>query len=157
MKKVMKRSKGRSISSKSAKGKRPAAAKAVRRPKAKSVKPKRKATPAKPKRRAVGGRSISLRMPPAKATPAKPKPRAAAAVAKGPSVTTLQRRILALEEQLRARAQDGVEVARWKQYHSQLQEQVKAKDSMLAFKDKELLELRRQREELNAQLKKKDK
>jgi small-conductance mechanosensitive channel len=96
-------------------------------------------------------------MPPAKATPAKPKPRAAAAVAKGPSVTTLQRRILALEEQLRARAQDGVEVARWKQYHSQLQEQVKAKDSMLAFKDKELLELRRQREELNAQLKKKDK
>ncbi len=80
-----------------------------------------------------------------------------AAAAKGPSVTTLQRRIQALEEQLRARAQDGVEVARWKQYHSQLQEQVKAKDSMLAFKDKELLELRRQREELNAQLKKKDK
>ncbi|MBF8297886.1 MAG: hypothetical protein HW395_543, partial [candidate division NC10 bacterium] len=85
------------------------------------------------------------------------KPKAVAAAAKGPSVTTLQRRIQALEEQLRARAQDGVEVARWKQYHSQLQEQVKAKDSMLAFKDKELLELRRQREELNAQLKKKDK
>jgi small-conductance mechanosensitive channel len=133
MKKVMKRSKGRSVSSKSAKGKRPAAAKAVRRPKAAAVKAKRKATPAKP------------------------KPKAVAAPAKGPSVTTLQRRIQALEEQLRARAQDGVEVARWKQYHSQLQEQVKAKDSMLAFKDKELLELRRQREELNAQLKKKDK
>ena len=132
MKKVMKRSKGRSVSSKSAKGKRPAV-KAVRRPKAKSVKPKRKATPAKP------------------------KPKAAAAVAKGPSVTTLQRRILALEEQLRARAQDGVEVARWKQYHSQLQDQVKAKDSMLAFKEKELLDLRRQCEELNAQAKKKDK
>jgi len=133
MKKVMKRSKGRSVSSKSAKGKRPAAAKAVRRPKAAAVKAKRKATPTKP------------------------KPKAVAAAAKGPSVTTLQRRIQALEEQLRARAQDGVEVARWKQYHSQLQEQVKAKDSMLAFKDKELLELRRQREELNAQLKKKDK
>jgi small-conductance mechanosensitive channel len=96
-------------------------------------------------------------MPPAKATPAKPKPRAAAAVAKGPSVTTLQRRILALEEQLRARSQDGVEVARWKQYHSQLQDQVKAKDSMLAFKEKELLDLRRQCEELTAQAKKKDK
>ena len=132
MKKVMKRSKWSSVSSKSAKGKRPAV-KAVRRPKAKSVKPKRKATPAKP------------------------KPKAAAAVAKGPSVTTLQRRILALEEQLRARAQDGVEVARWKQYHSQLQDQVKAKDSMLAFKEKELLDLRRQCEELKAQAKKKDK
>jgi hypothetical protein len=156
MKKGMKRSKGRAVSSRAAKGKRPAV-KAVRRPKAKSVKPKRKATPAKPKRRAVGGRSISLRMPPAKATPAKPKPKAAAAVAKGPTVTTLQGRILALEEQLRARAQDGVEVARWKQYHSQLQDQVKAKDSMLAFKEKELLDLRRQCEELKAQAKKKDK
>jgi len=132
MKKGMKRSKGRAVSSRAAKGKRPAV-KAVRRPKAKSVKPKRKATPAKP------------------------KPKAAAAVAKGPSVTTLQRRILALEEQLRARAQDGVEVARWKQYHSQLQDQVKAKDSMLAFKEKELLDLRRQCEELKAQAKKKDK
>jgi len=133
MKKVMKRSKGRSVSSKSAKGKRPAAAKAVRRPKAAAVKAKRKATPAKP------------------------KPKAAAAVAKGPSVTTLQRRIQTLEEQLRARAQDGIEVARWKQYHSQLQDQVKAKDSMLAFKEKELLDLRRQCEELKAQAKKKDK
>ena len=132
MKKGMKRSKGRAVSSRAAKGKRPAV-KAVRRPKAKSVKPKRKATPAKP------------------------KPKAAAAVAKGPSVTTLQRRILALEEQLRARAQDRVEVARWKQYHSQLQDQVKAKDSMLAFKEKELLDLRRQCEELKAQAKKKDK
>ena len=132
MKKVMKRSKGRAVSSRAAKGKRPAV-KAVRRPKAKSVKPKRKATPAKP------------------------KPKAAAAVAKGPSVTTLQRRILALEEQLRARAQDGVEVARWRQHHSQLQDQVKAKDSMLAFKEKELLDLRRQCEELKAQAKKKDK
>ena len=130
MKKGMKRSKKRAVSSKSAKGKRPAA-KVVRRPKAKSVKPKRKATPAKP------------------------KPKAVAAAAKGPSVTTLQRRIQTLEGQLRARAQDGVEVARWKQYHSQLQEQVKAKDSMLAFKDKELLELRRQCEELKAQAKKK--
>jgi len=133
MKKGMKRSKKRAVSSRSAKGKRPAAAKAVRRPKAKSVKPKRKATPAKP------------------------KPKAVAAAAKGPSVTTLQRRIQTLEGQLRARAQDGIEVARWKQYHSQLQEQVKAKDSMLAFKDKELLELRRQCEELKAQAKKKDK
>jgi hypothetical protein len=132
MKKGMKRSKGRAVSSRSAKGKRPAAAKAARRPKAKSVKPKRKATPAKP------------------------KPKAVAAAAKGPSVTTLQRRIQALEEQLRAGAQDGVEVARWKQYHSQLQEQVKAKDSMLAFKDKELLDLRRQCEELMTQAKKKD-
>ena len=132
MKKGMTRSKGRAVSSRAAKGKRPAV-KAVRRPKAKSVKPKRKATPAKP------------------------KPKAAAAVAKGPTVTTLQGRILALEEQLRARAQDGVEVARWKQYHSQLQDQVKAKDSMLAFKEKELLDLRRQCEELKAQAKKKDK
>jgi len=132
MKKGMKRSKGRAVSSRAAKGKRPAV-KAVRRPKAKSVKPKRKATPAKP------------------------KPKAAAAVAKGPSVTTLQRRILALEEQLRARAQDGVEVARWKQYHSQLQDQVKAKDAMLAFKEKELLDLRHQCEALKAQAKKKDK
>jgi hypothetical protein len=132
MKKGMKRSKGRAVSSRAAKGKRPAV-KAVRRPKATSVKPKRKVTPAKP------------------------KPKAEAAVTKGPSVTTLQRRILALEEQLRARAQDGVEVARWKQYHSQLQDQVKAKDSMLAFKEKELLELRRQCEELKAQAKKKDK
>lgn len=132
MKKGMKRSKKRAVSSKSAKGKRPAAAKAVGRPKAKSVKPKRKATPAKP------------------------KPKAVAAAAKGPSVTTLQRRIQALEEQLQARAQDGVEVARWKQYHSQLQEQAKAKDSMLAFKEKELLDLRRQCEELMTQAKKKD-
>lgn len=130
MKKVMKRSKKRAVSSRSAKGKRPAA-KAVRRPKAAAVKAKRKATPAKP------------------------KPKAVAAAAKGPSVTTLQRRIQALEEQLRARAQDGVELARWKQYHSQLQEQVKAKDSVLAFKEKELLELRRQVEELKAELKKK--
>ena len=141
MKKGMKRSKGRAVSSRAAKGKR-SAVKAVRRPKAKSVKPKRKATPAKPKR---------------KATPAKPKPKAAAAAAKGPSATTLQRRILALEEQLRARAQDGIEVARWKQHHSQLQDQVKAKDAMLAFKEKELLDLRRQCEELKAQAKKKDK
>jgi small-conductance mechanosensitive channel len=133
MKKVMKRSKGRSVSSKSAKGKRAAAAKAVRRPKAKSVKPKRK--PASPK----------------------PKPRAPAAPTKGPSVTTLQRRIQTLEGQLRAQAQDGIEVARWKQYHSQLQDQVKAKDAMLAFKEKELLDLRRQCEELKAQAKKKDK
>lgn len=130
MKKGMKRSKKRAVSSRSAKGKRPAA-KAVRRPKAKAVKPKRKVTPAKP------------------------KPKAVAAAAKGLSVTTLQRRIQTLEGQLRARAQDGIEVARWKQYHSQLQEQVKAKDSMLAFKDKELLELRRQCEELKAQAKKK--
>src|SRR3990172_13135695 len=130
MKKGMKRSKGRAVSSRAAKGKRPAV-RAVRRPKAMSVKPKRKAPPAKP------------------------KPKVAAAVAKGPSVTTLQRRILALEEQLRARAQDGVEGARWEQYHSQLQEQVKAKDSMLAFKEKELLDLRRQVEELRAEFKKK--
>jgi len=130
MKKGMKRSKKRAVSSKSAKGKRPAA-KVVRRPKAKSVKPKRKPAPPKP------------------------KPRAPAAPAKGPSVTTLQRRIQTLEGQLRARAQDGIEAARWKQYHSQLQDQVKAKDSMLAFKEKELLELRRQCEELKAQAKKK--
>ena len=130
MKKGMKRSKKRAVSSKSAKGKRPAA-KAVRRPKAKSVKPKRKPAPPKP------------------------KPRAPAAPAKGPSVTTLQRRIQTLEGQLRARAQDWIEAARWKQYHSQLQDQVKAKDSMLAFKEKELLELRRQCEELKAQAKKK--
>jgi len=74
MKKGMKRSKGRAVSSRAAKGKRPAV-KAVRRPKAKSVKPKRKATPAKP------------------------KPKAVAAAAKGPSVTTLQRRIQTLEGQ----------------------------------------------------------
>ena len=127
MKKRMKRSKGRPVSSRPAKGKR-RAAKAVRRPKAASVKPKRKPVPPKPKA----------------------KPKAAAAGAKGPSVTSLQRRIQTLEGQLRARAQDGVEVARWKQYHSQLQEQVKAKDAMLAFKEKELLDLRRQCETLKA-------
>lgn len=132
MKKGMKRSKGRAVSSRSAKGKRPAA-KAVRRPKAAAVKAKRKPTSPKP------------------------KPKAVPAAAKGPAVTTLQRRIQALEEQLRARAQDGVELARWKQYHSHLQDQVKAKDSMLAFKEKELLDLRRQCEELKTQAKKKDK
>jgi len=131
MKKGMKRSKKRAVSSRPTKGKRPAA-KAVRRPKAKSVKPKRKPAPSKP------------------------KPRAPAAPAKGPSVTTLQRRIQTLEGQLRAQAQDGIEVARWKQYHSQLQDQVKAKDAMLAFKEKELLDLRRQCEELKVQAKKKD-
>ncbi|MBI2902635.1 MAG: hypothetical protein HYY12_03470 [Candidatus Methylomirabilis oxyfera] len=133
MKKGMKRSKKRAVSSKSAKRKRPVAAKAVRRPKAKSVKPKRKPAPPKP------------------------KPRAPAAPAKGPSVTTLQRRIQALEGEVQARAHDRVELARWQQYHSQLLDQVKAKDSMLAFKEKELLDLRRQCEELKAQAKKKDK
>ena len=132
MKKGMKRSKKRAVSSMSAKRKRPVAAKAVRRPKATAVKARRKTAPAKP------------------------KPKAAVA-AKGPSITTLERRIQTLEGQLRARAQDGIEVARWKQYHSQLQDQVKAKDAMLAFKEKELLDLRRQCEELKAQAKKKDK
>jgi hypothetical protein len=127
MKKRMKRAKRRAVSSRPAKGKRPVV-KAVRRPKAASVKAKRKPAPPKPKA----------------------KPKAAAARPKGPSVTSLQRRIQALEGQLRARAQDGIEVARWKQYHSQLQEQVKAKDALLAFKEKELMDLRRQCETLKA-------
>jgi hypothetical protein len=127
MKKGMKRSKGRAVSSRAAKGKR-RVAKTVRRPKAEPAKPKRK--PAPPK--------------------AKMRPRAGAAGAKGPAVSSLQRRIAALEGRLRASAQDGIELARWKQYHAQLQEQVKAKDAMLAFKEKELLDLRRQCEALKA-------
>lgn len=129
MKKAKKPSKGRRVAAKSAKRKRSAASKTARRPRAVTVKPKRKAVLAKP------------------------KPKSAPAAAKGPSVTSLQRRVLTLEEQLRARDQDRTELARWKEGHSQLQEQVRAKDSALAFKEKALLDLRRQLEGAKAEKK----
>ena len=122
MKKAKKPSKGRGVAAKSAKRKRAATSRAARRPRAVTVKPKRKPVLAKPK----------------------PKPVPAAA--KGPSAASLQRRIRTLEEQLRARDQDRVELTRWEERHSQLQEQVRAKDSALAFKEKALLDLRRQLE-----------
>ncbi len=131
MKKGMKPSKGREVSSKSAKRKGAAVSKAGRKPKAAVVKPKRK-----PAQIVV-------------------KPRRMPAVTKGPSVAALRRRIQGLEEQLKALPHDRVELERWRQHHSQLQEQVKAKDSALAFKEKELLDLRRQVEELKAEAKKK--
>ena len=122
MKKVKKPSKGRGIAAKSATRKRATASKAVRRPRAVTVKPKRR--PALPK----------------------PKPKRVTVAAKGPSVASLQRRIQTLEEQLRARDQDRAELARWKEHHGQVQEQVRARDSELAFKEKELMDLRRQLE-----------
>ncbi len=122
MKKGKKPSKGRGVAAKSAKRKRGAASKTARRPRAVTVKPKRKPVPAR----------------------SKPKPAPAAAM--GPSAASLQRRVRTLEELLRARDQDRVELTRWKERHSQLQEQVKVKDSALAFKEKALLDLRRQLE-----------
>ncbi len=123
--------KARKVSSKSARRKKKAPLKAHRKPKARPVKPKRKPAPARP------------------------KPKKMPAAAKGPSVAALQRRIVGLEEQLLAREHDRAEAARWRDSHSQLQEQVKAKDSALAFKEKEILDLRRQIEELKLEAKQK--
>lgn len=131
MKRSTKSSKRRAVSSKSTTRKRPAAPKKVRKPKAAAAKPKSKVTAAKPK----------------------PKP-AAAPIAKGPSAASLQRQNRLLQEQLQAHQHDRVELARWQQYHRQLQEQVKAKDAALAFREKELLDLRRQLEELKEAAKK---
>lgn len=119
MKKVRKPSRGRVVSTRSAKRKRAGASKMARKPKAATRSPKRKPVQAKPR---------------AKRAPA---------AAKGPSVASLQRRTQTLEGQLRSREQDRVELARWKAYHAQLQEQVKAKDAALSFKEKELMDLRR--------------
>ena len=120
MKKRKTPSKGRGVAAKSAKRTRAAASRAARRPRAATVTPKRKPVLAKPR----------------------PKP--VPAGAKGPSVASLQRRVRTLEEQLRARDQDRAELARWKEHHTQLQELVRIKDSALAFKEKALLDLRRQ-------------
>ena len=155
MKKRVKPSKGRGDSSKSAKRKGPAASKAGRKPKAAVVKPKRKPVPGKrkpapPKRKPAPAR------PKPKPAPVVMKPKRMPAVTKGPSVTALQQRVQGLEEQLKAREHDRVELERWRQHHSQLQEQAKAKDSALAFKERELLDLRRQVEELKAELKRKE-
>jgi hypothetical protein len=174
MAKGMKSSKGRRVSAKSATRKRAAVPKAGRRPGAAAVKPKRKLASAKRKpalakpklkrKPAPAKRRPALAKPKPRAAPARPKPKPAPAVmkprrtpapTKGPAPAALERRIQGLEEQLKAREHDRVELARWRQYHSQLQEQVKAKDSVLAFKEKELLDLRRQVEELKAELKKK--
>ena len=122
MRKGKKPSKGRGVTAGSAKRKRAVASKAVRRPRAVPVKPKRKPALAK----------------------ARPTP--APVAAKGPSVASLQGRVRTLEERLRARDQDRAELARWMEHHRQLQEQVRAKDSSLAFKEKELMDLRRQLE-----------
>lgn len=85
----------------------------------------------------------ATRSPRRKPVQAKPRPKRAPAAAKGPSVASLQRRTQTLEGQLRSREHDRVELARWKAYHTQLQEQVKAKDAALSFKEKELMDLRR--------------
>ncbi len=157
MKKRIKPSKGRGVPSKSAKRKRVAVSKAGRKPKAATVKLKRKRASAKPK--------PTLAKPKRKRAPVKAKrkrapvvvrPRAVAAQPKGPSEAATLRRIQALEQKLTAREHDRVELERWRHHHSQLQEQVKAKDSALAFKEKELLDLRRQLDELRAKLKKKE-
>lgn len=139
MKKKRNPLKGRRISTKAAKRKRVVAPKRARKSRVAAVKPKRKPARAKPKRKPA---SVM-------------KPKRTPVSTKGPTVATFQRRIRQLEEQLKAREQDRVELARWRGYHSQLQEQVKAKDSALAFKEKELLDLRRQLEELRAEAKKK--
>ncbi len=156
MAKGMRSSKGRRVSAKSAKRQRRVVPKAGRKPGTTAVKPKGKVAPAK--------RKPALAKPKLKPVPAKPKrkpvpvvmkPKPMLVPTKGPSPAALQRRIQGLEGQLKAREHDRVELAQWRQYHSQLQEQVKAKDSALAFKEKELLDLRRQVEELKAELKKK--
>ncbi len=156
MAKGMKSSKGRRVSAKSPKRQRRVVPKAGRKRGAAAVKPKGKAAPAK--------RKPALAKPKPKPAPAKPKrkpvpvvmkPEPMLASTKGPSPAALQRHIQGLEEQLKSREHDRVELAQWRQYHSQLQEQVKAKDSALAFKEKELLDLRRQVEEFKAELKKK--
>ena len=156
MRKGMKPSKGRGVSAKSAKRKRPAASKVGRKPKAAVVKPRRK--PAPPKRKPAPVKPRRKPVPPRpkpKPAPVVVKPKRMPAATEGPSVAALQRRIQGLEEQLKAREHDRIELERWRQHHSQLQEQVKAKDSALAFKEKELLDLRRQVEELKAELKRK--
>jgi len=86
---------------------------------------------------------------------ARAKGRVVTTTHKGPSVAALQRRVRSLEEQLRAREHLQAELERWREYHRQLQEQVKAKDSALAFKEKELSDLRRQLEVLTSSLEQK--
>ena len=129
MKRGRKASKGRRVAAKSATRKRVTASKAVRRPKAARVKPKRKPALAKPKSKRV------------------------TVAAKGLSVASLQRRVGTLEEQLRDRDLDRVELARWREHHRQLQEQVRIKDSVLAFKEKELMDIRRQLEAVKTEKK----
>ena len=148
MAKRMKPSKGRGISSKVAKRKKAAAQKAARKPKAAAVKPKGKPAPAT--------RKPAAARPRPKPAPVRVKPKPKPAPTKGPSVATLQRRIQGLEGQRQAWEHDRAELARWRDHHTQLQEQVKAKDSALAFKEKAILDLRRQVEELKAEIKRKE-
>jgi len=139
MKKRRNPSKGRGVLAKAAKRKRPVAPKEAPKARVAAAKPKRKLAQVKPKR---------------KPGPVM-KPKRAPVSTKGPAVAAFQRRIRQLEGELRAREHDREELERWRAYHSQLQEQVKAKDSALAFKEKELLDLRRQFEELRAEAEKK--
>ena len=148
MAKRMKQSKGRGVSSKVAKRKKAAAPKAARKAKAAAVKPKQKPAPAK--------RKPAAAKPKPKPAPVRVKPKRKPAPAKGPSVATLQRRIQGLEGQRQAWEHDRAELARCRDHHTQLQEQVKAKDSALAFKEKAILDLRRQVEEVKAEIKKKE-
>ncbi len=148
MAKRMKPSKGRGVSSKVAKRKRGAAPKAARKAKAAAVKPKGKPAPAR--------RKPAAARPKPKRAPVRVKPKRKPGPTKGPSVATLQRRIQGLEGQRQAWEHDRAEHARRRDHHSQLQEQVKAKDSALAFKEKAILDLRRQVEELKAETKRKE-
>ena len=143
----MKRSKGRGGSSQVSKRKKAVAPKAARKPKAAAVKPKGKPAPAR--------RKPAVARPKPKRAPVRVKPKGKPAPTQGPSVATLQRRIQGLEGQRQAWEHDRAELARWRDHHTQLQEQVKAKDSALAFKEKAILDLRRQVEELKAETKKK--
>ena len=147
MAKKMKVSKRRRVSTKPAKRKLPVPPKAARKPKAAIVKPKRRPAAVKP----------APPRPARRPAPSRVKPNPTAPAKKGPSETMLERRIKGLQEQLLAREADRVELERWKAYHSQLQNQVKAKDSALAFKEKELLDMRRRLDELKAQAEKKGK
>lgn len=148
MAKRMKPSKGRRVSSKVAKRKRGAAPKAGRKPKAAAVKPKGKPAPAR--------RKPPVAKPKPKPAPVIVKPKRKPAPTKGPSVATLLRRIQELGGQRQAWEHDRAELARWREHHTQLQEQVRAKDSALAFKEKAILDLRRQVEELKAEIKKRE-
>lgn len=147
MAKRMKPSKGRRVSSKAAKRRTAVARKAARKPKAAAVKPKGKPAPAR--------RKPAAARPKPKRAPVRVKPKRKPAPTKGPSVATLQRRIQELEGQRQAWEHDRAELARWREHHTQLQEQVKAKDSALAFKEKAILDLRRQVEEVKAEIKRK--
>jgi len=144
----MKPSKGRGVSSKVSKRKKAVAPKAARKPKAAAAKPKRKPAPAR--------RKPAVARPKPKRAPVRVKPKRKPAPTQGPSVATLQRRIQGLEGQRQAWEHDRAELARWRDHHTQLQEQVKAKDSALAFKEKAILDLRRQVEELKAETKRKE-